>query len=83
MPPVSWGVSLALEAAARFLWYASLASVSCKVCLALEAAAQFVWYASVAVVSCGVTDALRRAIFVAAEDTLPMTTLFWVACRRK
>jgi len=50
MPPVSWGVPLALEAAARFLWYASQASVSCGVFLALEAAARFVWYASVAAV---------------------------------
>jgi len=42
MPPVSWGVSLALEAAAPFLWSASLTSVSCAVSLALEAAARFV-----------------------------------------
>jgi len=61
MSPVSWGVSLALEAAARFLWYASQASVSCGVSLALEGA-RFVWYASVAAVSCGVAVALRRAI---------------------
>jgi hypothetical protein len=75
MLPVLWGVSLALEAAARFVWYASQATVSCGVSLALKAAARFVWYASVAAVSCGV--ALRRAIFVAAEDPLPMTTLFF------
>jgi len=81
--PVSWGVSLALEAAGRFLWSASLDSGSCGVSLALEAAARFVWYASVAAVSCGVAVALRRAIFVAAEDTLPVATLFWVACREK
>ena len=83
MPPVSWGVSLALEAVTRFLWPASLASVSCGVSLALEAAARFVWHASVAAVSCGVTVALRREIFVAAEDTLPMATLICVACREK
>jgi hypothetical protein len=82
-PPVSWGVSPSLEAAARLLWYAIQASVSCGVSLALEEAARFVWYASVAAVSCGVSVAPGWAIFVAAEDTLPMATLFWVACRKK
>jgi hypothetical protein len=77
MPPVSWGVSPALEAAARLLRYASQASVSCGVSLALEAAARFVWYASVAAVSCGVSVAPRWTIFVAAGDTLPMVTLFF------
>jgi len=60
-----------------------LASVSCGVSVALEAAARFIWYSSLAAVSCGVAVALRRAIFVAAEDTLPIGTLFWVACREK
>jgi len=82
MPTVSWGVSPAVEAAARFLWSANLASVSCGFSVALETAARFVWYASVTAVSSGVAVALRRAIFVAAEDTLPMATLFWVACRK-
>ena len=81
--PVSWSVSLALEAAARFLWSASLASVSCGVSFALEAAVRFVWYASVAAVSCGVVVAIRRAIFVAAEDTLPVATLFLGGMSRK
>jgi len=56
---------------------------SCGVSVAREAAARFIWYASLAPASCGVAVALRRAIFVAAEDALPMGTLFWVGCREK
>ena len=70
-------VSLALEAAAVFLWYASLASVSCGVSLPLGAVALFLWYASLASVPCAVSLALKRAVFVAAEDTLPIGTFFF------
>jgi len=81
--PVSWGVSLALEAAAPFLWSASLASVYCGISLALEAAEQFVWYASVAAVTCGVAVALLRETFVTAEDILPMAKPFLCGMLRK
>ena len=64
-----------------FLWWASLASVSCGVSLALEAADMFLRYTSLTSDPCGVSLALNRALFVAAEDTLPIGTLFWVACR--
>jgi hypothetical protein len=79
---ISCGVSLALEAAALFLWYASLASVSGGVSFAHEAADLSLWYASLASVPCGVLLALKRAFFVAAEDSLPIGTFFcWVECR--
>jgi len=74
MPPVSWGVSPAVEAAARFLWSANLASVSCGVslCPGGRSTVRLVRECS----RTGVAVALKRAIFVAAEDTLPVATLF-------